>query len=38
MGNKQKQAELGTVGNGNVLKYYLAMLSTKVEVLSGFVD
>lgn len=38
MGNKLKQVMLGTVGNGKVIKYYLAMFSTKLEMLCRFVD
>lgn len=38
MGSKLKQAVLGTVGNGKVIKYYLVMFSTKLEILSRFID
>lgn len=38
MGSKLKQAMLGRVENGKILKYYLPMFSTKLEMLSRFVD
>ena len=38
MGNKSKQATLGTMENGKVIKYFMAIFFTKLEMLSRFVD